>query len=70
MARIEKYQDLIAWQKAYALTLEVYRLTGRFPADERFGLTSQMRRAAVSIPRISPKGSADTPAPITSAFST
>jgi four helix bundle protein len=43
------YQDLIAWQKARMLTAEIYRLTRDFPADERFGLVSQMRRAAVSI---------------------
>jgi four helix bundle protein len=38
------------WQKSHALTLEVYRATGAFPGDERFGLTSQTRRAASSIP--------------------
>lgn len=50
MAKIERYEDLIAWQKAYALVLRVYGLTRSFPADERYGLTSQLRRAAVSIP--------------------
>lgn len=50
MAKIEKYEDLIAWQKAYALVLRVYSVTRGFPSDERFGMTSQMRRAAVSIP--------------------
>lgn len=43
------YKDLVVWQKAVDLTLEVYRLTNYFPPDERFGLTSQMRRSAVSI---------------------
>src|SRR5690242_8773954 len=43
------YRDLRAWQKAHELTLTIYRLTGSFPKEELFGLTSQMRRAAVSI---------------------
>ncbi|MEX0613676.1 MAG: four helix bundle protein, partial [Pirellulales bacterium] len=38
------------WQKAHALTLDVYRSTRGFPADERFGLTSQLRRSSASIP--------------------
>jgi four helix bundle protein len=38
------------WQRAHALALEVYRLPGGFPSDEKFGLVSQMRRAAVSVP--------------------
>ncbi|NIP62646.1 MAG: four helix bundle protein [Nitrosopumilaceae archaeon] len=46
----EKIEDLIVWQKAHAFTLAVYRLTQRFPKQEAFGLTSQFRRAAVSIP--------------------
>lgn len=45
-----RYQDLIAWQKAIALVRKVYQATGSFPQKETFGLTSQMRRAAVSIP--------------------
>jgi four helix bundle protein len=44
------YQELIAWQKAMDLVEAVYRNTAELPADERFGLTSQLRRAAVSIP--------------------
>jgi len=49
--KIERcYTQLVAWRKAYALVLSVYRATADFPADERFGLTSQVRRAAVSIP--------------------
>ena len=50
MAKIERYEDLVAWQKAYALVMRVYKVTQSFPSDERFGLTSQLRRAAVSIP--------------------
>ena len=46
----KNFKDLIAWQKAMELVEMVYRLTSQFPADERFGLTSQLRRAAVSIP--------------------
>jgi four helix bundle protein len=44
------YRDLIAWQKGMVLAKEIYRITRAFPSDERFGLVSQMRRAAVSIP--------------------
>jgi four helix bundle protein len=44
------YQDLLVWQKGIALVKQIYILTGAFPADEKFGLVSQMRRAAVSIP--------------------
>lgn len=43
------YKDLRVWQDAVRLAVEVYRLTERFPAEERYGLTSQMRRAAVSV---------------------
>lgn len=44
------YRELKVWQMAMDLTMEVYRLTRSFPVDERFGLVSQMNRAAVSIP--------------------
>jgi len=44
-----KFQDLIVWQKAKALATEIYRVTGQFPRSELYGLTSQLRRAAVSI---------------------
>jgi four helix bundle protein len=46
----QNYKDLIVWQKAIALAKSIYQLTQHFPADEKFGLVSQMRRAAVSIP--------------------
>ncbi len=46
----EKFQDLVVWQKAHALVLAVYRLTSTYPRAEMFGLTSQMRKAAVSVP--------------------
>jgi four helix bundle protein len=44
------FEDLLVWQKAHSFVLAVYRLTGVFPNNEIFGLTSQFRRAAVSIP--------------------
>jgi len=44
------FNDLIVWQKAHQFVLEVYRLTMKFPKSELYGLTSQFRRAAVSIP--------------------
>jgi four helix bundle protein len=47
---IKTFRDLIAWQKAMELTKHVYRVTTQMPESERFGLTSQIRRAAVSIP--------------------
>ena len=43
------FRDLIVWQKAHEFVLATYRLSKRFPWDERYGLTSQFRRAAVSI---------------------
>ena len=48
--KIESYKDLIVWQKGIELVNEIYVLTKRFPKEEMFGLTNQMRRAAVSIP--------------------
>ncbi|MDM4771350.1 four helix bundle protein [Solimonas sp. SE-A11] len=44
------YEDLVVWQKAMALTREVYLLAKCLPDDERFGLISQLRRCAVSVP--------------------
>ncbi|HZQ93782.1 MAG TPA: four helix bundle protein [Candidatus Sulfotelmatobacter sp.] len=44
-----KYQDLIAWQKAKTFASEIYRATDIFPRTEMYGLTSQLRRAAVSV---------------------
>jgi four helix bundle protein len=44
------YKDLVAWQKSMDLVTATYRATAGFPKDEFFGLTSQLRRAAVSIP--------------------
>jgi four helix bundle protein len=44
------YKDLIVWQKGIALAKIIYRLTRKYPVEEKFGLVAQMRRAAVSIP--------------------
>src|SRR3989344_5824058 len=47
---IRSYKDLIVWQKAFKLALNVYEVTKKFPKEEVYGLTSQMRRCAISIP--------------------
>ena len=46
----QTYKDLIVWQKSLELVVEVYRLTDKFPKEEVYGITSQIRRCAVSIP--------------------
>ena len=48
MSKIERFEDLLAWQKAHEFVLGVYKATRSFPKEEMFGLTSQVRRAAVS----------------------
>ena len=48
--KIESYQDLLVWQKSIDLVAEVYRIAGKLPLNEQYGLTSQLRRAAVSVP--------------------
>ncbi len=47
---MKNYREVKVWQRAHALTIALYRTSGAFPKDEAFGLTSQMRRACVSIP--------------------
>src|SRR5438046_1369443 len=47
---VQSYRDLIAWRQSMELVTVIYRETRRFPENERFGLTSQLRRSAVSIP--------------------
>ena len=50
VSEIKSYHDLLVWQKGIALVKRIYEITKAFPDSEKFGLTSQMRRAAVSIP--------------------
>jgi len=47
---LKNYKELNVWQKSYELCLKIYGITTKFPNDERYGLTSQIRRSAVSIP--------------------
>lgn len=47
---IERFEQLNVWQQSHAIVLDVYRITTVLPSSEKFGLTSQMRRAAVSVP--------------------
>jgi four helix bundle protein len=47
---VKDYRQLAVWQQGHALALELYRITKSFPKEELFGLTSQLRRAAISIP--------------------
>ena len=54
---MQRFTDLKVWQRSHALALEVYRQTKAFPADERFGLTAQLRRAALSVPTNIAEGS-------------
>ncbi|MDP3997492.1 MAG: four helix bundle protein [bacterium] len=49
MGKISSWRELVVWQKTHSLVLLTYRLTACFPAEEKFALVSQMRRAAVSI---------------------
>ena len=54
---MQRYTDLKVWQRSHEMTLAVYRVSLQFPRDERFGLTSQLRRAAVSVPANIAEGS-------------
>lgn len=49
MGEIKGFEDLKVWQKSHELVLEVYKVIQLFPSDEKFGLTSQIRRSAVSV---------------------
>ena len=48
--KINSYKDLVVWQKSVELVVEVYRITKKFPRSEQFAITSQIQRAAVSVP--------------------
>lgn len=50
MEKLEDFRQLNVWKKAHKLVLDIYKLTAKLPSEEKFGLTSQMRRAAVSVP--------------------
>ncbi|MEK7607976.1 MAG: four helix bundle protein [Patescibacteria group bacterium] len=50
MGNVKSYKDLIMWQKAKDFVIRLYKATDRFPREETYGLTSQLRRAGVSIP--------------------
>ncbi len=50
MEPARRFEDLVVWQEAHALVLGLYRVTRQLPADEKFGLVPQVRRAAVSVP--------------------
>ncbi len=50
MTTVKRYSDLVAWQRAMELVEEVYKATKLFPKEEMYGLSSQLRRSAVSVP--------------------
>ena len=54
---MQDFKNLVVWKRSHALTLELYRVTTSFPANEQFGLISQIRRASASIPANIAEGS-------------
>jgi four helix bundle protein len=54
---MQRFTELLVWKRSHAAVLEVYRATVQFPTDERFGLTSQLRRAMLSVPTNIAEGS-------------
>jgi len=50
MNEIKNFTDLLVWKKSHQFVLNAYRITKGFPSEEKFGIVSQMRRAAVSVP--------------------
>ena len=61
MAKVNSFEDLIVWQKAINLSVEVYKASGKFPKEEIFGLTAQIRRASNSVSLNISEGSVKTP---------
>lgn len=59
MKHPKPHKNLLAWQKAMDLVVNIYRITESFPPEERYNLTSQLRRAAVSVPSNIAEGAAD-----------
>ncbi len=55
--KVHDYEKLIVWQKSIELVYQIYEVSSRFPKEEQYGLTSQMRRSAVSIPSNIAEGS-------------
>ena len=55
---MRKHHELLAWQEAIKLVKDVYKITDKFPTSEKFGLTNQIRRAAVSVPSNIAEGAA------------
>lgn len=53
---IKTFRDLVIWQKGIEVVIEIYRVTKKFPKEETYGLVSQMRRAAISIPSNAAEG--------------
>jgi len=58
--KVRSYKDLVTWQKSMALVIEVYKFSKKFPKEEIFGLMSQTRRSAVSVPSNIAEGHART----------
>ena len=54
---MQSFRELSVWKKAHRLVLEIYQSSRRFPAEERYGLTAQLRRAAASVPTNIAEGS-------------